>query len=71
MFDSGVPKNKLELYIVFSGLEFILSLLGGQNHLLPLLSTLMKNQLPSSVSIMHPQKDICLTVINVMSNTLV
>lgn len=33
-FDSGVLESELELYIVFSVLEFFLSLLRGQNQLL-------------------------------------
>lgn len=69
-FGSGVPENELKLYIVFSVLEFILSVLRGQNQLLAFAEcSLVKSQLRPSVSIMLQQKDTCLTVINVMSST--
>lgn len=71
-FGCGVPENELELYVVFSVSEFILRLLRGQNQLLAFAEySLVKNQLRPSVSVALQQKDICLTVINVMSSTLV
>lgn len=71
-FGSGVPENELKLYIVLSVLEFIYlkHFMNGQNQLLAFAEyTPVKNQLCPSVNVMLQQKDICLTVINVMSST--